>query len=118
MFFCGMFSGCTEELPVTEIVTENTAQVSGVVTVQGRALTSGNLVLYSLANGNTVQVPLNNKGEFTVAEQIPAVEYNVYFTESNGMPHSGVPVKYQSDASTDYTISVTPGPNQLEIKIP
>ena len=103
--------GCSSE----EETPDATAQVSGTVTVKGRPLRSGVVML--LNSGNSWQATLDRTGKFRISTPLPPATYLVYLREANGEPHRLVPVKYQSDTSTDYTLSVQPGNNEAAIDL-
>lgn len=103
--------------PLAEVVTDTTAEVSGTVTVNGSPVSSGQIVLFSLSNGNSHTANLQSEGKFELEEKIPAVEYTVFFLGSDGGGHPSVPEEYQSETSSSYTTTVTAGPNNLEIAL-
>jgi len=113
-----LIAGCGETMPPeTAVVTDATADVSGIVTIKGKPLSSGQVVLYSLSNGNSHSAALASEGLFQIAEKVPAVEYTVFFMGANGGQHNGVPEEYQSETSSTYTVTVTPGQNNLELAL-
>lgn len=107
-----LLTGCGSK---AEKAPEATAQVSGAVTVMGRALPSGTITL--LSSGMSWQAKLDRAGKFKLADSVPPGEYLVYLRADDGGAHPYVPVKFQSDTSTDYKVSVKTGNNDLTINL-
>ena len=116
LLFASLAVGCGGP-KAPPVVTETTAAVKGKVTLKGRPVANGSIVLYSLTNGNTVEAPLDGKGEFTLTEKIPSVEYTVFFRGRDGNPHQQVPEVFQSETSSTYKVTVAPGDNDLVVAL-
>ncbi len=106
-----LLTGCSSE----EKLPQATAQVSGTVTVKGKPVGSG--VISLLNSGVAWQATLDRTGKFQIADPVPPGTYLVYLRAVGGGTHPTVPVKYQSDTSTDCTVSVQPGHNDLAVDL-
>ncbi|MEN6497513.1 MAG: carboxypeptidase-like regulatory domain-containing protein [Thermoguttaceae bacterium] len=106
-----LWTGCSSEGKTAE----TTAQVSGTVTAKGRPVDSGMITL--LNSGVSWQATLDKGGKFQISTPLPPGTYLVYLRSVNGGTHPSVPGKYQSDTSTDCTVSLKPGNNDLAIDL-
>ena len=100
-------SGCSSG----EATPDPTAKVAGTVTVKGKPLKSGTLMLMSFQNGGSGQGTIDKSGKFEFAESLPPGEYTAFFTEGS------VPEKYLSETSSGYTVTLTEGANDLKIAL-
>jgi len=106
-----LLTGCGAK----EKAPEAKAQVSGTVTVQGTPLTFGTVTL--LSSGVSWEAKLDKAGKFQIPDALAPGTYLVYLRAVDGGPHPNVPVKYQSDTSTDYTVTVKAGDNNFPIDL-
>lgn len=106
-----LLSSCNsnEELP------EATAQVSGTVKAKGRPVSSG--VISLLNSGTSWQASIDQVGTFRISDPLPPGTYLVFVRATDGGTHPNVPEKYQSDTSTDRTVSLQPGSNNVTIDL-
>lgn len=111
-----LLTGCEASLETPEKPDDN-ATVSGTVTLNGKPVTSGQVGFFSLKFGMAGQAELNGEGKFTLPDPIAPGEYRVYFITDNGQPPGGMPAKYMSETSSDYTVPVQPSANQVSIDI-
>lgn len=102
-FGCG---SAEEEAP------EATAHPSGTVTVNGRAVTRGTVALYSLQSGASAEATLDRGGKFELTDPLAPGEYTVFLSHA-----AGVPEKFLSETSSDYTVTLKEGANELAIDL-
>ena len=100
-------SGCSSE----PVAPERTAGISGTVTLKGKPVKGGTVMLMSLEDGSSGQAPLDNSGKFEMAEPVPPGEYTVFFAGAR------VPEIYLSETSSDHKVTVTEGTNDLKIDL-
>lgn len=117
-FVCLAFtvSGCESSIAVPEKPADN-ATVSGTVTLNGKPVSGGNVGFYSMQFGMAGHTALDKEGKFTFADPIAPGDYQVYFITDNGKPLRGMPAKYMSETSSDFSVPVKDGENQLVIDI-
>lgn len=113
---CLTLSGCESSLDMPEKPADS-ATVSGTVTLNGKPVTAGKVGFYSLQFGMAGQAALDNAGKFTLPDPVAPGDYRIYFMGKNGQPPSGMPVKYMSETSSDYSVSVKENDNQLTIDL-
>lgn len=113
---CLTFTGCESTLDVPEKPADNAA-VSGTVTLNGKPVSGGEVGFFSLQFGMAGQATLDKEGKFTLSEPIAPGDYRVYFLSSNGRPLSGMPAKYMSETSSDYSVTVKESDNQVTIDL-
>ena len=106
---CAGCGASPEPLPVAG---ESTAQASGSVTLNGQSVTAGAVSFYSLKTGVTGQASLDEQGQFKFAAPLPPDEYTVFLTGARGVPE-----KYLSETSSDYTVTLQQGDNQVTIDL-
>lgn len=107
-FVMALFScGCSSE----QVPPERTAKVAGTVTLKGKAVKGGTLMLMDLQNGSSGQAALDKSGKFEMTDAVPPGEYTVFLAGTR------VPEKYQSETSSDYKVTVTEGDNELKIDL-
>ncbi|WP_339735431.1 hypothetical protein [uncultured Gimesia sp.] len=117
-FVCLAFtvSGCESSIAVPEKPADNSA-VSGTVTLNGKPVSGGEVGFFSLQFGMAGQAALDKDGKFKLSDPIAPGDYRIYFLSGNGQPLRGMPVKYMSETSSDYSVAVKDGENQLVIEI-
>lgn len=106
-----LLAGCEASLETPEKPAD-TATVSGTVTLNGSPVTTGQVGLYSLSFGTLVQGELDKEGKFTITDPVAPGDYQVFFISTKGMP-----AKYMTETSSDYTVTVKGEANQLSIDI-
>ncbi|QDU07120.1 hypothetical protein [Gimesia aquarii] len=111
-----IFTGCESTLDVPEKPADN-ATVSGTVTLNGKPVSGGNVGFYSMQFGMAGQAALDKEGKFTLSEPIAPGDYQIYFMTDNGQPLRGIPAKYMSETSSDYSVTVKESNNQLAIDL-
>ena len=89
-----------------------TGQVSGTVAIAGRPVPRGTVHFYSLKTNTGEQAPLGKTGQFQFTSAIPPGEYRVYLS---GVPNA--PERFRSETSSDYSVSVKEGSNQIAIDL-
>jgi hypothetical protein len=89
-----------------------TAHVSGTVAIAGKPVQQGTVCFYSFKTGATTQGSLDRSGRFQFDSPLPPGEYTVYLSGA-----SGIPEKYRSETSSDHTVTLTPGSNDLTIDL-
>lgn len=113
---CLTLTGCESSLEMPEKPADN-ATVSGIVTLNGKPVTAGEVGFYSLQFGMAGQAALDNEGKFSLPDPVAPGDYRIYFMGRNGQPPSGMPAKYMSETSSDYSVSVKENDNQLTIDL-
>lgn len=103
-------AGCSP--PAEEEAADPTAQASGAVTLNGGAVGQGTVFFFSLESGASGQGSLAKDGKFQLESALPPGEYTVYLS---GI--SNIPEKYQSETSSDYTVTLNEGANDLTIDL-
>jgi len=101
--------------------------VSGKVTYKGQAVTTGSVNLYAPDKGLGHVAKLDSSGAFTVPEPVAAGTYKFYVQPPPpeqlppGSPIKktplAIPRKYQDGATTDKTVEVKVGKNDLSIDL-
>lgn len=89
-----------------------TGQVSGTVAIAGRPVPRGTVCFYSLKSNTSEQAPLGKNGQFQLKNALAPGEYRVYL---NGVPNA--PEKFRSETSTDYSVTVKEGSNQVAVDL-
>lgn len=117
-FACIIFmsTGCESTIAVPE-KPGYSATVSGRVTLNGKPVNGGEVGFFSLQFGMAGQAELDKDGKFTLADPIAPGDYRIYFLSGNGQPLNGMPTKYMSETSSDFTVSVKESDNQLTIDL-
>ncbi len=105
MIICGCGS-------TTEEAADPTAQASGTVSVEGKAVGRGEVCFYSLASGATGQTALSKGGKFQLESPLVPGDYAVYLIGA-----SNVPEKFLSETSSDYKVTLKEGANDLTINL-
>jgi hypothetical protein len=95
-----------------EEAAEATAQASGTVTVNGKAVTRGTVALYSLQSGASAEATLDRGGKFKLTDPLAPGQYTVFLSRT-----AGVPEKFLSETSSDYTVTLKEGANELVIDL-
>lgn len=102
-----LLGGCSSE----QATPDPTGKVAGTVTLNGKPVKGGNLMLMSFSGGGTGQGTLDSSGKFELTDPLPPGEYTVFFINAR------VPDKYLSDTSSDYTVTLNEGANDLKIDL-
>lgn len=102
-------TGCSSP---KEDVPEATAQASGSVAIDGKAVKSGTVGFFALSSGASGQAPVDKAGNFQLESPLAPGEYTVYLSGA-----SNVPEKFTSETSSDYTVTLTEGDNDLKIDL-
>ncbi|WP_417393069.1 hypothetical protein [Gimesia sp.] len=111
-----LLTSCEASLETPEKPDDN-ATVSGTVTLNGKPVTSGQVGFFSMNFGMAGQADLDGEGKFTLPDPIAPGEYRIYFIPQNGQAPGGMPAKYMSETSSDYSVPVEASDNQLTIDI-
>jgi hypothetical protein len=98
--------------PAKQEAAEATAQASGSVAVNGKAVREGTVGFFSLGSGASGQASLDKAGKFQLESPLPPGEYTVYLSGA-----SNVPEKFQSETSSDYRVTLKEGANDLTIDL-
>ena len=106
---------------------EPTGTVSGSVTYKGNPVASASIFFVNPEAGTGGGGTLDSEGKFAFSKPIPTGEYKVFLGPPeeqlmpDGQPKQGpapkVPQKYLSEATTDVTVKVNEGDNQLPIEL-
>lgn len=105
--------------------------IAGTVTSAGQPVTAGRVVFSSQAAGASGMANLEADGSFRVEGTLPVGDYKVYLTppglgdappaepgqETSPPELTGVPQKYQNEATTDLTVTVEAGTNRFELDL-
>lgn len=117
VLFAGLvLAGCEASLETPEKPADS-ATVSGTVKLNGKPVTSGQVGFFSMKFGMAGQADLDGEGNFTLPDPIAPGEYRIYFIPQNGQAPDGMPAKYMSETSSDYSVPVEASYNQLVIDI-
>lgn len=95
-----------------EEVPEATAQASGSVALNGKAVKDGTVGFFSLSSGASGQAALDKAGKFQLEAPLAPGEYTVFLSGA-----SNIPEKYASETSSDYTVTLKEGANDLTIDL-
>lgn len=109
-------SGCESSIAMPEKPANN-ATVSGTVTLDGKPVSGANVGFFSMQFGMAGHTTLDKEGNFKLPDPIAPGDYQIYFLTDNGQPLRGMPAKYMSETSSDHSVSVKEGENQLVIEI-
>ncbi|MEN6495152.1 MAG: hypothetical protein ABFD16_12805 [Thermoguttaceae bacterium] len=93
-------------------IPEATAHVSGTIAIGGKPVGRGTVCFYSLETGATTQGSLDKSGKFAFESPVSSGKYTVYL---GGV--SRIPEKYLSETSSDYTVTLGAGSNDLTIDL-
>lgn len=105
-----------------------TGSLSGKLLVSGNPLPSGQINFTSATSGTSGFADLQGDGSYAVAGELPAADYKVFVTQKglgdtppseDGNPELTAPLdmlpqKYQSESTTDVTITVKEGKNTFD----
>lgn len=110
-----------------------TGSVKGTVTLGEDPFTDASLVLVSSESGQGASAELGPDGSFQLANELPVGTYTVYLTPKvdeeemmkrmqEGKPPTSskdntVPKKYQNEVSSDLTVTVEPGENEVTLRM-
>jgi len=111
-----LLAGCEASLETPEKPADN-ATVSGTVKLNGQPVTTGEVGFFSMKFGMVGQASLDGEGKFTLPDPIAPGEYRIYFIPQNGQAPGGMPAKYMSETSSDYSVPVKANDNQVSIDI-
>jgi hypothetical protein len=105
-----------------------TGTVSGKVTHKGKPVTTGSVNLYWPEKGLGHIAKLSDSGAFTISEPVEVGTYKFYVQppppeqlppgQVSKAPTLAIPKKYQDGSTTDKTVEVKAGPNDLTIDFP
>ncbi|QDT95103.1 hypothetical protein [Gimesia aquarii] len=117
-FLCLTFTsvGCESKIAVPEKPADS-AKVSGLVTLNGKPVSGGEVGFFSLQFGMAGQAALDKEGKFTLSEPIAPGDYRIYFLSGDSRPLNGMPAKYMSETSSDFSVTVKESDNQLTIDL-
>lgn len=116
MLVAVLLTGCEASLETPEKPADN-ATVSGTVKLNGKPVKTGQVGFFSMKFGMAGQADLDAEGKFTLPDPIAPGEYRIYFIPQNGQAPGGMPEKYMSETSSDYSVPVQANDNQLSIDI-
>ncbi len=100
--------------------------VEGTVTLNGEPYSDASLVFLSMATGQGGTADIRPGGSFKVDTPLPVGTYTVYLAPKLGDPtgeaqpvtiDQSVPDKYWNEADSDISISVSEGPNTVEVRL-
>jgi hypothetical protein len=103
-----------------------TGSVEGKVSLNGQPYTDAAVVLLSLETGQAGSADIQADGSFRLENRLPVGTYKVYLapkTETSTdepVPvtvDQSVPSKYWNEASTDITVEIGEGDNQVEVPL-
>jgi len=107
---------------------QSVGTVSGKVTHKGQPVKTGNVNLLAPEKGLGHIAKLDDSGAFTIPEPVVAGTYKVFVQPSppeqlppgkmSKQPTLSIPRKYQDAATTDKTVEVKAGKNDLTIDFP
>lgn len=98
--------------PAKEEKQQATGQVSGSVAIAGRPVPRGTVCFYSLKSNTSEQAPLGKNGQFQLKNALAPGEYRVYLSD---VPYA--PEKFRSETSSDYSVTVKEGSNQIAVDL-
>lgn len=95
----------------------NTPKVSGLVTLDGKPLSGGEVEFSADDKSASHRVKLNEDGRFTLQpKQMATATYTVTIKGKNDKEAS-VPAKFQSTATSGLQLQVQPGDNEMQIEL-
>jgi hypothetical protein len=111
------FLGCKKTAP--------TGTVQGTVLFNGTPYSNAAVVFLSMQTGQGGSVDIGTDGKFQLKAPLPVGTYKVYLAPKVGEPtdqpkpvsiDATVPEKYWNEASTDVSIEVKAGPNDVKVE--